>query len=332
MLLSIVIPVKDVAAYLPQCLDSFLSINNQDYEILLAMGHSKDGSDEICSDYCRRFPHIRMVAQNGKGPSNARNCALWEATGEYVLFADGDDFADSEVFQAFLGKISGGHCCADVIWTDFYRYFDTGIPRRRIGRIGKRKLRGLDALPEVIEARQCFWNIWHSLYRREFLLEHEILFHEDTKGDFGEDVIFTSLALLARPDILFVDAPFYCYRMGNGGSRMGDRSCARVQETAKALSWAIDEFRRCGEKWTNCLVDCLQYDYVLNIALIREVPSAERKEARAAFDGYRETLLPSGDRLVRMVARFISMAGLGATARLLSAAKRIKRRREGRVL
>lgn len=328
--LSIIIPVQNVAAYLPQCLDSFLSVHLQDCEILLAMGKSMDGSDEICTDYCRRFSCIRMLAQDGKGPSNARNCALRAAAGEYVLFADGDDFIDPKTFQMLLKGIWEGEYNADVIWTDFYRYFDTKMTYRRVGGIGGRKIRGLDALPEVIEARQCFWNIWRNLYRRAFLLEHEIFFHEDTKEDYGEDVVFVSNVLLERPDILFVDAPFYCYRIGNENSRMGVHSHVRIQETAAALSWSITAFRQCGERWANCLVDCLQYDYILNIALLREIFPAERAKARAVFAGYREILLPSGDRLVRAAARFIKIIGLDAMAWLLSLAKRIKRRREGR--
>ncbi len=332
MLLSVIIPVQDVAAYISKCLDNLLSVNFQDCEILLAMGRSKDSSDVICAEYCRRFSCIRMFAQNGKGLSNARNCALREAAGEYILFADGDDFIDPEIFRGLLEGISEGRYCADVIWTDFYRYFDTKMIRRRIGRIGGRELRGLEALPEVIEPRQCFWNVWHSLYRRSFLFEHGVFFHEDTQGDYAEDVVFTSHLLLAKPDILFVDAPFYCYRIGNAASRMGTQSSIRVRETAAALSGAVEAFRCCGERWADCLIDCLQYEYVLNIALIREVHPEERVEARTAFAEYREILLPSRDLLVRGVARLISMAGLDAVARLLSLAKRIKRRREGRTL
>jgi len=95
ILLSIIIPVYNVEQYLKKCLDSILCCNLKDCELLLSMGKSSDRSELLCREYAQKYLFIQFFNQNGKGLSNARNCALDLAKGRYVLFLDSDDYVDS---------------------------------------------------------------------------------------------------------------------------------------------------------------------------------------------------------------------------------------------
>ncbi len=325
---SLVIAARNVGTYLARCIGSFLCDGLPRYEIILVTGRSEDNTNEVCEEYCRRFLHVRMIEQDGTGLSNARNCAIRVAEGDYILFADGDDFADDAVFYSLLEAILRGEYYGDLIMTDFYRYFESSQTRRLIGRIGEKKLRGIKNLPEVLEKHQCFWNVWHSVYRRGFLLEHGLFFPEDTA--YAEDVIFTTRVLLANPDVLFIGTPYYCYRMGREGSLTYSTPLRRVRETASALALAIEELRMCDVDWKDELIRCLQFDYLLNMALICEVDKKERPKARTAFAGWRQVMIPGSDLLIQAAAWVLGVVGIGPVSGILSFAKRMKRWLEGR--
>ena len=96
MTLSIIIPVYDTEAYLPTCLNSILSQNVTDYEVLLVDDGSTDRSGVICDEYAAKDNRIRVFHKENGGVSSARNLALDNATGEWVTFVDSDDWIEDD--------------------------------------------------------------------------------------------------------------------------------------------------------------------------------------------------------------------------------------------
>jgi glycosyltransferase involved in cell wall biosynthesis len=87
LLVSIVVAVKNSAAYLTQCLESVAAQTLTDYEIIVVDGHSTDATEVIARSYAR----VRFIQQSGSGFADAWNCGLREARGEYFAFIDSDD-------------------------------------------------------------------------------------------------------------------------------------------------------------------------------------------------------------------------------------------------
>ena len=92
--LSIIIPVYDVEAYLPECLDSIFSQRDalSDIEVILVNDGSPDGSAAILEEYRKRYDNITVITQSNQGLSLARMNGLERAQGEYVWFVDSDDY------------------------------------------------------------------------------------------------------------------------------------------------------------------------------------------------------------------------------------------------
>lgn len=88
---SIIIPVYNVAPYLRECLDSILSQTFTDWEAICVDDGSTDGSEEILDEYKTKDSRFKVVHQENSGVSAARNRALDEANGVWVLFLDADD-------------------------------------------------------------------------------------------------------------------------------------------------------------------------------------------------------------------------------------------------
>lgn len=107
MILSIVVPVYNVAKYLPKCLDSLLNqdIGLDDYEIIVVNDGSTDASGEIAQDYAGRFSNIVLLNQENKGLSAARNSGIGSAKGKYIQFVDSDDYLQPNVLKSLVEKM-----------------------------------------------------------------------------------------------------------------------------------------------------------------------------------------------------------------------------------
>ena len=104
-LFSVIIPVYNIADYLPQCIDSVLAQDFQDYEIILVDDGSTDGSSEICDKYVLEYEQIKVIHKENTGPSDARNIGIKNAIGDYIIFLDGDDFWQGNTIFFDLSKI-----------------------------------------------------------------------------------------------------------------------------------------------------------------------------------------------------------------------------------
>ena len=101
-LLSVIVPVYKVEAYLPQCVDSLCSQTYPNLEIILVDDGSPDRCGALCDDYARRDSRFRVIHKENGGLSDARNAGIEAATGEYLAFADSDDWLEPDAYQALM--------------------------------------------------------------------------------------------------------------------------------------------------------------------------------------------------------------------------------------
>lgn len=94
MRVSVVVPVYNAEAYLVETLDSILASTYQDIEVVLVNDGSRDGSAAICERYARKDSRVVYIEQSNVGVVAARNHAIREAKGVYILPVDSDDCID----------------------------------------------------------------------------------------------------------------------------------------------------------------------------------------------------------------------------------------------
>jgi glycosyltransferase involved in cell wall biosynthesis len=107
MKLSIIVPVYNVADYLPKCLDSLLAqdLPQNEYEIVVVNDGSTDNSGEIAQQYADKYPNITLTHQANQGLSGARNAGIKQAKGEYIQFVDSDDYLENDVLSGLIKQI-----------------------------------------------------------------------------------------------------------------------------------------------------------------------------------------------------------------------------------
>ena len=122
-LITIIVPVYNVEAYLAECVDSILAQTHRNLEILLVDDGSPDRCPQICDEYAQKDSRIRVIHKPNGGLSDARNAALEVARGEYIAFIDSDDWIAPDMMEYLLHGITGYRAsiaCCEV--TNVYTY------------------------------------------------------------------------------------------------------------------------------------------------------------------------------------------------------------------
>ncbi len=326
MTFSIIVPAYNIEDYLPACLKSILPAICPEDEILLSLRPeaTADRTNAIALEYAEKYDNIHIVKQSGKGLSDARNCAILQAKGDYLLFADGDDFVYTEVLQALLAKIRSGEYAADVIMTDYYTDRLSDGQKVLVKQVGERTLRGLEHLPEVMQRTSAYWPVWRNVYKTAYLKANKLSFCDTS---FNEDADFTVRLYATEPDVLFADAPFYHYRRGREGSLMNERALLRMTQNAEIFRRSIFLLRAKDSSWRQAAVTGLQYGYVMNLAILQEVPAKDRAQAAEVFHDWKGALIPASDPWVKRFAKALNICGVRNMARILQLFKKIKRLR-----
>lgn len=98
-LISVVVPVYNVAKYLKKSIESIVNQTYTNLEIILVDDGSKDESGEICEDYSLKDSRIIVIHKPNGGLSDARNAGIKQAKGEYITFVDSDDTIDYDMIE-----------------------------------------------------------------------------------------------------------------------------------------------------------------------------------------------------------------------------------------
>ena len=93
--ISVIIPAYNVEKYIKRCVDSVLNQNYEKFEIIIINDGSTDSTLNICNENYKNKENIKIINQENRGLSGARNAGINAAIGEYLMFVDGDDFLDN---------------------------------------------------------------------------------------------------------------------------------------------------------------------------------------------------------------------------------------------
>lgn len=106
---SILVPIYNVEKYLPRCIESVLSQDFMDYELILVDDGSPDQCPQICDEYAKKDSRIKVVHKQNGGLVSARLAGFMEARGEYLMFLDSDDYLYPYAISCLYNKIIEGY-------------------------------------------------------------------------------------------------------------------------------------------------------------------------------------------------------------------------------
>ena len=219
-LISIIVPVYKVEAYLEKCLSSLTNQTYENLQILLVEDGSPDGSGAICDAWAEKDSRIRVIHQENQGGGAARNAALDVAEGELLAFVDSDDYIDPNLYTHLYSLLQQG---ADIAECGYVDTFDDDAILGD-GSTEPEFYTRQEAMTAHIRDTQFRQLIWNKLYRRH--VAEGIRFPVGTKID---DEYYT-YQLLANARTLVRSAYVgYAYRQQPDSVMHGRFSLKRVQ-------------------------------------------------------------------------------------------------------
>ena len=162
-LISIIISVYNGDTYLDRCLNSITSQTYRNLEIILINDGSTDGSGRICDVWASKDPRIKILHTINQGVAAARNYGLHVASGEYIGFADADDWAEPDMFKELVDSLE--QYDADIAICGFEKKW----PDHSVLKVSKSLCcyTKEEALYELILDRNMQSYLWNKLFRRK---------------------------------------------------------------------------------------------------------------------------------------------------------------------
>ena len=119
--LAVIVPVYNVEAFLPRCLDSILSQTFRDFTLILVNDGSTDGSGRICDEYAGKDGRIKVIHKENGGLSSARNAGLEyqrSLDNDFIAFVDSDDYIKPEMYETMISSLDkSGADIAVCLWS-----------------------------------------------------------------------------------------------------------------------------------------------------------------------------------------------------------------------
>ena len=199
MKVSIIVPVYNTEAYLSKCIDSILNQTYSNIELILINDGSTDNSESIIKKYSSANSNIKYITQKNSGQSKARNKGLEVATGDYIVFADSDDFLESNMIEELIKPFSEDNDI-EITICNYYIYYSKNNKIKNV--LFQNNIPDLKRAYLIEAPGPCF-----KIFKKNLLKDFA----------FPEDIIYEDLAcipyLIAKAKkIYYVPKYLYYYR------------------------------------------------------------------------------------------------------------------------
>ena len=218
VLVSVIIPVYNTEKYLSECLRSVMSQTLKKIEIICVEDGSTDSSQDIIKQLQKEDARIKLLLQENRGGGAARNLALEQAVGNYLMFLDSDDFFEPEMLEKMYRKcekMKADICVCKVRCYHEDLGFDTEEPgAMREHFLPEKECFSWQDMPDYIFNTFHNWP-WNKMFRRALIEKHKLRFQEIKRTN---DLFFTCQALVLAERITTLKEVLVSYRVGISGN------------------------------------------------------------------------------------------------------------------
>jgi glycosyltransferase involved in cell wall biosynthesis len=231
-LVSVIIPIYKVEAYLQQCIESVVNQSFHNLEIILVDDGSPDNCPAICDEYAKKDNRIKIIHKENGGLSDARNAGLDLASGDYIFFVDSDDFITTNCIQELVNEIQKGNY--DVAIAKHTSSFLPSCPKVQ----SKELTTNYQIAKAFCETKfsPCAWN---KLYKTRFIKDNGLRFF---KGILFEDQLWSLQWVTQASRICLLSNITYVY---NTRSASIMESCsADLEKSLNSWKIILGEYRK----------------------------------------------------------------------------------------
>lgn len=303
-----IIPVYKAEDYLDECLSSILQQTYTDYEILLVDDGSPDNSGAMCDAYAQKYDFIRVIHQKNGGASVARNTGIQNATGEYVIFLDSDDFwDDAEGLRKIDTLFQPGVDAVGFASRTFYFESGNSVDDRYNYPPELNSMMPEESLKYMVEHDLLNMHSSKKAFRKAFLIDNDLFYQP---GIRTEDVEWSLRIANCLPTYRFLNEKLYVYRQ-HSGSVTKVIGAKHLEEYLGIIRKFADYTYR-NETIKSALLSYVAYQYSLLLAYTTLLKPANKDELLKELKNYqflyRYTSYPR-TKMISTAHRFLGFHG-----------------------
>lgn len=319
MKFSIVIPVYKAEEYLDQCVQSVVQQTYRELEVILVDDGSPDRCGVMCDDWAKKDDRILVIHQENGGLSAARNTGIRNATGDYILFLDSDDWWEN---NTVLASIATQLECTlvDVLSFNYRKSFD-GVLQPAYFDKTLESSQQAESLQQIVQRDRWINGACNKALSRKLLAENQLYFR---LGITSEDIDWTLRVALRAETFAFVNICVFVYRQHSASishtvapknvRMLCDNvlTCVRLLETADVPA-------------AEALKPYVAYQYSTLLYNVASLSKTDRKPLMTDVKQMKYLLACSGNPKVRLIYKCSRVLGLSMTMVLLSLWGRLRK-------
>ncbi len=300
-LISVVIPVYNVEAYIRRCVESVIIQSYDNLEIILINDGSTDCSGKICDEYTKGDRRIKVIHKENGGLSDARNVGLNVSLGDYIAFIDSDDFV-SQVYIQRLHDLLVTYD-ADISVVNKYNFSNCKKIKIREKTPRIKCYNGVSAIEDMWYQRNIINASWGKLYKK--VLFQQIRF---PLGKMYEDLGTTYKLFYLSEKIVYSSEKLYYYFQREDSimnRKFTLKNMDRIEICEEILEWSE---RNCKELKEAAIARF----FLSNMQVLREIPSINEYQEQIQYisDNIRKYRMQvMHNKKVKLINRVIAYSG-----------------------
>lgn len=225
--ISILVPVYNVEQYLPRCIESVLTQDFQDWEMILVDDGSPDKCPQICDEYAEKDNRIKVIHKSNGGANSARLTGFEMSQGIYLMFLDSDDYLLPKALSILYNKIEEGYA---IVKGNDLRFNGDWNKIEKPRSTGKEIFGHKEYLKSVLNYDVLPY-LWGGLYKRDLFCSNVLRDNQDLQ--IGEDWI-TNISIWNKVNkYIAVDYPVYAYFINDDSMMQNNVISFEYQKTMK---------------------------------------------------------------------------------------------------
>lgn len=289
LLISFIIPVFKVESYIHICVNSILRQTYENIELILVDDGSPDACPFICDEYAKIDKRIKVIHKQNGGLSDARNIGLMNATGDYVIFVDSDDFwIHDNLLEKLLVEVKKNNNCDFIGFNCSYYYEERNEYSPWASYDEQLLLQGdKDALITLLIKTGNFpISACTKIVKRDFLMSNHLFF---INGLLSEDIPWTIQVLDAAKSFHMTNLYIYAYRqVVNSSSISHSFNEKHFEDILWIIGFCIDFLNHSSFslKTRKSLLSFIAYEYCILIGSLYKLPKKYRNDKRKVLKNY----------------------------------------------
>lgn len=233
--LSVIIPVYNVSGHIDKMISSIVNQTYKNLEILIINDGSTDDTYQKCLNWSEIDDRVKVFNQNNSGQSTARNLGIRKSRGEFVYFADGDDYLDSEYFEYALTSVGDE---VDLIISNYAIESPKGIEYFKNDHVKFNRLDMSELTDQILLPNTSISGfLWNKFFKKEILTQTKSF---DENIFYSEDTLFLLRYLKKCNQAMTISSPAYYHYVIRSGSttisKFSNRKTSVITANKKMLN------------------------------------------------------------------------------------------------